>query len=516
MMKHTSRLAFASLLLFACGTEVVYVDGNGNPVEAPAANGAGAPVTPTLAPAKVSISEVAIYQAVKISLSADGARVAERGAPVLAGRKGLIRVFLTPTEGFAAGPIAGELTIRAKDGTTKVLKDTKSISKASTDASASSTLNFEVAAEDLTLGASYAVSVKDDNESSAAQIPVRYPAEASAFDDLSLQATGKVKVVVVPVRFDADSSQRLPDVTDEQLAQYKKTMMSLYPASDVEVTARAEPLVWTRTIAANGSGWSEILDAVTGLRRRDGADDETYYYGTFAPSSSFERYCRSGCVTGLSGLVSDASDAFMRASVGLGFTGEESANTMAHEIGHAHGREHAPCGGAGGPDRQFPYKQGGIGVWGYDINSKTFFSPTTGKDMMGYCEPAWISDYTYSALYDRIVSVEKVSTTMQNTFAAGGQSEPGGAFEMVTFDENGVAKTTQTIELARAPRGQVTQVEYLSGTNVIGRVTGHVYKYDHLAGGIVVYPKRALPADALRISGFGSKIDLKRALTQVH
>jgi hypothetical protein len=105
---------------------------------------------------------------------------------------------------------------------------------------------------------------------------------------------------------------------------------------------------------------------------------------------------------------------------------------------------------------------------------------------------------------------------MQNTFAAGSQSEPGGAFEMVTFDENGVAKTTQTIELARAPRGQVTQVEYLAGTNVIGRVTGHVYKYDHLAGGIVVYPKRALPADALRISGFGSKIDLKRAVTQVH
>lgn len=515
MMKHTSRIAFASLLLFACGTEVVYVDGNGNPVEAPA-TAQGGPVEPTLAPAKVSISEVAIYQAVKISLAADGARVVERGAPALAGRKALIRVILTPTEGFAAGSIAGELTIKSKDGTTKVLKDSTSVTRASSDAIAGSTLNFEVAAEDLTLGASYAVSVKDDNESAASQIPVRYPADKAAFDDLALQSTGKVKVVVVPVRFDADSSQRLPDVTTEQLAQYKKTMMSLYPASDVEVSARAEPLVWGRAISANGSGWSEILDAVTGLRRRDGADDQTYYYGTFAPSSTFERYCRSGCVTGLSGLVSDASDAFLRASVGLGFTGEDSANTMAHEIGHAHGREHAPCGGAGGPDRKFPYKQGGIGVWGYDINTKTFYSPTTGKDMMGYCEPAWISDYTYSALFDRIVSVENVSTTMQNTFAAGGQSEPGGAFEMVTFDEKGVAKTTQTIELARAPRGQAAQVEYLSGTNVIGRVTGHVYKYDHIEGGIVVYPKRALPADALRISGFAGKIDLKRAVTQVH
>ena len=39
----------------------------------------------------------------------------------------------------------------------------------------------------------------------------------------------------------------------------------------------------------------------------------------------------------------------------------DSVNTAAHEVGHAHGREHAPCGGAQSTDPSFPYSNGGIG-----------------------------------------------------------------------------------------------------------------------------------------------------------
>jgi hypothetical protein len=36
-------------------------------------------------------------------------------------------------------------------------------------------------------------------------------------------------VVLVPVRYDADQSGRLPDVTSEQLQRYEDILMAYYP-----------------------------------------------------------------------------------------------------------------------------------------------------------------------------------------------------------------------------------------------------------------------------------------------
>ena len=44
---------------------------------------------------------------------------------------------------------------------------------------------------------------------------------------------------------------------------------------------------------------------------------------------------------------------------------------------------------------------------GYHVFTKELFSTTRYKDMMGYCTPEWISDYTYNALFNRITSVNK-------------------------------------------------------------------------------------------------------------
>ena len=80
---------------------------------------------------------------------------------------------------------------------------------------------------------------------------------------------------------------------------------------------------------------------------------------------------------------------------------------MCHELGHAHGRLHAPCN-VSDPDPQFPYPDANIGVWGYDQRSGEFRDPTS-KDMMSYCpEPrwsAWISDYNYQAILVRVAAV---------------------------------------------------------------------------------------------------------------
>ena len=87
-------------------------------------------------------------------------------------------------------------------------------------------------------------------------------------------------------------------------------------------------------------------------------------------------------MSGLSPVVTNPTDSASRGSVGLGFTGDGSAGTMAHEVGHAHGRSHAPCGGASGVDPGFPYSGGAIGTWGYSAATKQLMDPAQTKDVM--------------------------------------------------------------------------------------------------------------------------------------
>jgi hypothetical protein len=90
-----------------------------------------------------------------------------------------------------------------------------------------------------------------------------------------------------------------------------------------------------------------------------------------------------------------------RAAIGLtdlpdlGIDGEVIA---AHELGHNFGRWHAPCGVNIDLDNNYPYDGGIIGEYGFYMEPFRVM-PTTKKDVMGYCEDLWISDYTYRGLY---------------------------------------------------------------------------------------------------------------------
>lgn len=57
--------------------------------------------------------------------------------------------------------------------------------------------------------------------------------------------------------------------------------------------------------------------------------------------------------------------------------------------------QHAPCGGPARPDPDFPYRDGNIGVHGYDPRADTLVDPST-PDLMSYCHPQWISDYNFN------------------------------------------------------------------------------------------------------------------------
>ena len=220
------------------------------------------------------------------------------------------------------------------------------------------------------------------------------------------ETSGKLKVVIVPVKYDADGSGRTPDVSAAQLALYKQTFMARYPATEVEVTARA-PWSYASAISANGTGFSAVLNAVTNLRKTDGARSGRLLLRRVRARRRRSTRSAAAAASRVSARVVDSpKTSFLRASVGVGFSGDG--------LGQHRGPRGRPRARSRARSvRRRAGRRSGLPVlgrrasasWGYDIFAKTFLSPTKGHDMMGYCPNEWVSDYTYTALFDRIAAL---------------------------------------------------------------------------------------------------------------
>ena len=140
------------------------------------------------------------------------------------------------------------------------------------------------------------------------------------------------------------------------------------------------------------SEWVRLLVEMTGLKAGEGAPDGQVYYALVPTRDDGNRWFIAG-IAGIGWLGH-------RVSVGLDLNEAGRSGSLAgHEIGHNFGRAHAPCGGPSSVDAAYPYAGASIGEYGLDVASNTLLDPATTVDMMSYCRPEWISDYTYLALY---------------------------------------------------------------------------------------------------------------------
>jgi hypothetical protein len=384
----------------------------------------GAPLDPGEdAPADVSASEVAldppklvsdlalddlaVFQTVRVALAKGGvaAPPATPNAPVVAGRKALVRAYVTPAAGFVSRAITAELELDAGAGPT-VIRDTRTISGASREADPASVFAFAVDAAQITTGTRFSVRLTDASGKAVATGSLsvaRYPRDGALAALGARDDAGGVRVTLVPVRWTGDGSNRLPDTSAAQLDVYRAVMTALYPIAHVEFTVRA-PIDFGKKTLTGNVDFSALNQTLTQLRAADAPATDVYYYALVNPADSFAKYCSGSCVTGQSFVVGDPTDETLRVGGGVGWTGEDSAWTMAHELGHEHGRSHAPCG-VKSWDTAYPYTGAQLGTWGWDSRNGTFQEPTKTTDFMGYCDPAWTSDYTYAALFARVRSV---------------------------------------------------------------------------------------------------------------
>ena len=427
------------------------------------------------------VTQVIAYQGLRATLVKDG-QPATPEVPLIQGRATMLRVFLTPDAGWDGREVIVRLALSSGGMALPPVEVHSTLAAASAESDLASTANFDLAPDQVTADLTWAVSL---HEIAAGLQPMvadgaQYPADGTAVA-LGAKDTGVgEKVVVIPIQYNADGSGRLPDTDATQIDLLRARMLALYPVKNVDITIGA-PLPWSKAVKANGSGWGALLQAVINQRISDGVPHNVYYYGMFAPAASMQAFCGQGCVAGLSPASPDPDDEYARGSIGLGYADKiaESDVTFVHEVGHAHGRQHAPCM-VQDPDANYPYPDGEIGDWGYDMVAKKLLDPA-GKvrDMMGYCAPVWISDYTYKALYDRVVYLNQVPQSLLTPQR----------WRSVLVD--GEHATRGDVVSVRRTGGVERTVERTLADDSVEQVKAHYYPFDHLPGGLLLVPEEA-------------------------
>jgi hypothetical protein len=421
----------------------------------------------------VRITKVVLNQGVRHTLMASSA-VNSSIVPVIADRPGVMRVFYETDGNYDGQSVNALLTVGDRELSTDLV-----LGGTSSDSDMSSTVNFSVPSDWVAPNMSYRVELTQVRPAIA---PSNSEAAFPALTQKTIAvkpALGGLKVVLVPVVYNGDGSGRLPDTSTAQVNSYADHIFSQFPVSDVSISVRA-PFNWDQTVEKMGDGWGTLLNAIADLRAADGVSNDTYYYGIFAPADTFQTYCSGGCVTGL-GFLSPAFNSWSRASIGLGFTGDMFSETAVHELGHNHGREHTPCGGPANPDPNFPHTNGQLGAWGYDLVSKELKEPSTHADFMSYCDPAWVSDYTFSALYDRMSLVSSAAVVTPAEWR-------DRTYDRVAVGSDGKLSWLAPATLPTPPMGESTELAVNRGGRT-GTTEGQMLRYDHIDGGVMFVPR---------------------------
>ena len=322
-------------------------------------------------PVALSIDRIYVNQSVPAqdtSVSA-GSRV-----PLVANRGGLLRVFATADD-TGAGEASVTLHYRYNGGneSSVSLNGPTSVPTSTSEDSRSSVFERLLSSGLVQPGLEAYVTV--EAVAGGTPISARYP--STGYWSLDTEIVPAADMTVVPVTYEGDT----PSVGDG--SAYMRTVEQLYPVGEntVDVQVRS-PYAFGGTLTS-GEGWVDLLNQLTTVWQNDGTS--RHYYGVVDPNYT----------SGIAGIGWVGGY-----PVAVGWSHLPSGSGVAaHELGHNWGREHAPCGVSNG-DTSYPYNGASIGIWGYDLSADVLRSPSQYVDLMSYCDPTWVSDYTYEGIMD--------------------------------------------------------------------------------------------------------------------
>lgn len=305
--------------------------------------------------------------------------------PLVAGRPALLR-------GFVASPQAnGERIppVRATfyHGNTEVhmveiARGTMSIPSEIDESALELSANSEIPGDVIRDGLEMVIEVDPDGTlNSGMGIAGRIP--ESGRIGVDVREMPDFRLTVIPFLYELDPDSSILEITADMASDPEGSEMlshtrKLLPIGSMDVRRHDPVLTSTR------SGFNLLFEAETIRRMERGSG---YWMAMLSPVPT-------------AGLLGVALGTRSWSSFAV-----PSPNTVAHELGHNMGLYHAPCGGAGGPDRLFPDRNGRIGSWGYDRERGRLITPYA-PDLMSYCRGGWIGDYHFSNALRHRLDVE--------------------------------------------------------------------------------------------------------------
>ena len=340
--------------------------------------------------ASASITYTAAAGGGSLNLRIDGVYLTQAtqaydgSVPLVAGRNAYLRAFTVANQ---ANTVQPQVRVRLYSGATLVQTQlipapTASVPTSVNEATLSSSWNVLVPAALVQPGLRILADVDPSNGiAEADESDNQFPAVGSSAA-VDVRPLPEFSIRFVPVLQQVNGLQG--NVTEANKEAFLTSTKSMLPVGAYSVDVRA---IYTTTapVLESGNGndaWGTILNEVLALRGADASP--RYYYGVV----------KTGYGGGVAGIGYVGGNA--RTSIGWDVM-SSAPSTVAHELGHNMGRLHAPCGGPGGPDPFYPYSGGLIGVSGLDVSTLAIKSAFI-ADLMGYCHPSWISDYSWKGM----------------------------------------------------------------------------------------------------------------------
>jgi len=328
--------------------------------------------------------------------------------PLVAGERALLRVFPTARQATSAGipAVRAHFFVAGREIHVEYIPGKSALIPMKVDESSwSQSANAGIAGEVIQPGLEMVIEVDPEGAlDDALGIARRIPATGRLAVDV--RAMPLFDLTLIPFIWSQTNDSSIVNLVDATAADPENHEMledtrMLLPVGDLVVAAH-EPVL------SSSNNAFDLRRNTQAIRAMEGGTG--HYMGMMARP-----------VTGAAGV------AFIGHRVSFSIP---SPSTIAHELGHNMSLFHAPCGSTGGPDPSYPYPDGSTGAWGYDFrDSGRLVHPREARDLMSYCYPRWISDFSFTnalryRLFDEAaqMSVAVTASTTQSLLLWGGIS----------------------------------------------------------------------------------------------
>lgn len=322
----------------------------------------------------------------------------QRSVPLVANRDGYLRVFVRANQANAAIPgvrvtIAGttgapwQRTISAPGASTPMTLQ---------EGILGSSWNLPIPGVVLQPGSTLQLELDPD-----LAVPAADRSGNALRNAMDIRTVSPLKVTLVPI---TQANGAAPDIhlNGRTTADWISLFSRIYPFATtpggIEVR-EGTPLRSAETLRDDDdTPWATMAIELQAKQVADGAEDRIYY-GVVRIPAGF----RTLGLTAYANLAENPN----RFPLGTDAMADYQV-TFAHEMGHALGRDHAPCGGVTPGAGNWPgdnvdggkYRNAMIGIFGFDVAQGVLKDPQTCTDIMAYCANKWVSDFTYRGIMD--------------------------------------------------------------------------------------------------------------------